>query len=69
MAIIEDDFSDPEDQPLDAAPLPTPAAKANRVAPQIASGQGFQGQAGYKEVAEEMYKGCVFTALELLSVR
>lgn len=65
MPTIDDDFSDPEDLPLDAAPLPPPSSAPQfpAQAPQggLPSGIAFTGAQGFKEVPAELYKGSVLS--------
>lgn len=67
MPTIDDDFSDPEDLPLDAAPIP-PLSSAPQFPPQapqagLPNGIAFTGPQGFKEVPAELYKGCVLSPL------
>lgn len=72
MPTIEevDDFSDPDDIPLDLAsapPPPPPAApKPSGPPPNI---PGFSGQGQYQQVTPDMYKGCVLALSRFTSDR
>ncbi|ORY87428.1 signal recognition particle, SRP19 subunit [Leucosporidium creatinivorum] len=57
MPTIDDDFSDPEDLPLDAAPLPPPPSAPRAPQSGQPGGVSMNPMQGYKEVPAEMYKG------------